>query len=343
MEVIRRLAIGLLLANLTGCAAQPLKSDVDTMEKSSQCTQLRAGFQSAGLDIEMFRDASKDDVNETMARVSSEHVYPASPPSALLQEIDTLKYYAGKICGYKNRSSSKENHEGTKYYGVEGMVNILERFAGFHDAWLTAKKTFSAIDISRPFLDTSTYTYPSQKGQWREAAENRRKEYFQKAILNKLLWVGQLAGSNTQILELLDGKTIHPLSRDERIQLEEQFDALLKEYDIDLRKRNDVDAALDEIKIQVGNSTGDLSQYTFRSTSDHAKDEDYYGSEAPTSGNLLNEKASRVKFLAALLTMSSKVSAKRLNQGEVEITTSIDFPTFFRMYPLKDISDLVEK
>ncbi len=342
MEIIRRpMVFSLFAISLLGCAAQTFKPDTETVEKSQQCNQLREKFKAASLDLEMFRDAGRDDTNEIIAAVSSQHVYPSSPPVTLIQEVETLKYYAGKTCGFKNMAASNDNTVGSKYYSAGEMYETLKRYAGFHSSWLAANSTFSAVDTSRPVIDTSKFKYPSYKGEWKETAENRRKEFFQKAILNKLLSIRLLVSHNKRISELLDSKTIHPLSLEQRNDLEGKFDGFLKEYDIDLSQRKDVDQALDDIKIDVGNATGDLAQYTFRSTSDY-KEENFSGSEAPTTGNLLKDKAERIKLLTALLIINSKIEAKRLNPDEFQITLTIDFPSIFRTYPLRNISEFTE-
>lgn len=197
------------------------------------------------------------------------------------------------------------------------------------------------IDITKLYTEESVCKYPLYKGESKVVAKEKRRELFQTKILDQMIWTALIATYNKNISVLLDDKTNEPLPSEKQGELKEKFRSLLAEYDIDLDKTGDLSNELWEKRGQV-KSVININDYSFRAVKNDS-DESYYGGAPSDSGNLLKSKTERTKYLLALLVMSIKIEAKRLNLEEVSIKLTIDFPQFFKTYPLKDLKDLVEK
>lgn len=338
---------------MSACASAPPK------DTTPECVSLRQQFSDAGLIIDAFRDTTiadpikASDLRKKLAydeiavkgtrpgmelKRSEETVFSISQHYDLF--TDQLKFHAGRTCGYINEGSGPNkgsnripNDSQMPALTVERILADLKQcrkdFAQRSQASQQAKQEVHSriekIDINAPYVIEEKFNYPSYRGLLKEEAQKKRKRFFQKSVLTMVGWFALIANKNPQISNLLDSSLQIPLTNEQKEVLTEEFQKRLGKFDISLNPDAGEYDGFGDHPVKIAT---DLNQF-------------FDGSEGLSQA--VKSKEKRTKLLAALMIMNTTLEAKRISPEEFQITVTLDFPSFFKAYPLKNIDDFVEK
>lgn len=338
---------------------------------SEACAKLIQEFKDVGFNIQDFLDAGTDDHRELAeavawsggtAGVGSDQLVQYGSDSGsshrdASRDASTLKFFAGKACGFRNEPGFLSNHK-SAYRGeafsktpeealdrIKLHIAKVQQLRGVKAASANGQqKLQSAVDkvpIDSPYVLTETFKYPSFAGELREDAKNKRRDFMQARVMRGLMVLDTIAHKSQKISDLLEKKTQMPLTDEQLTKVSAKFAATLKEFDISEQDEFHVDPASGEMTVIAEQDGGDEHAVTAESIERHLVPEEGLGD--PGLKKMVRSELTRIDHLSALMIVNAKVEANRSKDGDVSLKITIDFPKLFKDFPLKDISQFVEK
>ena len=199
-------------------------------------------------------------------------------------------------------------------------------------------KQYATIDLSKAFTREEIMTYPSFSGLLKEDAKAQRKVTLQRWVIKQYKELVYITFFNIQLQKLLSEKLPLRLSYEAAEGICHKLAAQLKtKFDIEQGDSGQPNTDYWQIRLKGGGTDRQLGCESAVGLPQDTDDESSYLRE------MLKDKFREYKLAQHLVAMVLTVDATRVSDTQVKLTTSIDWPAFFKNYKFKANSELVEK